>query len=201
MGLTNVDVVKLPSSNAIAAKLARSGSGPVVRPLAPADEALCRALSRETLGAQFAGLGLAEPMLTTLLDQQYHAQQVGYRATYPDAEWLVIEHCGAGVGRLIVSVEPARAADAAAPKLIDAMVPPGGRTLHLVDIAILASARGHGLGSAVIGALEAAARDLGATRLALAVARTNSDAQRLYQRLGFIAGDGEGHVAMVKQLQ
>jgi ribosomal protein S18 acetylase RimI-like enzyme len=52
-------------------------------------------------------------------------------------------------------------------------------------LAVLEAYRGRGIGSALIAAAEAWARDLGLDELRLEVADENADARRLYERLGY----------------
>lgn len=173
-----------------------------VRATAAADAAFCRGLFHEERAPQFAALGLSDAMLTALLDQQYRAQQLGYQQNWPDADDAVIEHRGRSVGRLMLALlpEPPGAgmpiseARGGASHL-------GAGTLHLIDIGISAAARGDGIGTAVIGSLAGAAAMLGASRLSLCVLRGNVRARRLYQRLGFVAGAGDSHIAMIKELR
>ena len=61
-------------------------SGCVLRPMSPADEPFARDLFKADRGLLFADI--PEPMRTALLDQQFRAQQIGYRQTFPDAAHL-----------------------------------------------------------------------------------------------------------------
>lgn len=99
-----------------------------------------------------------------LIAMQWRAQVLGYRQSYPHAFYLVLEHDGAPVGRLVLDQD--------------------GDALRLVDIAILPGERGRGAGSAALRGLQALA---GARRLhlALGVSKSNTAARRLYRRLGF----------------
>ena len=105
---------------------------------------------------------LPEAVRNTLLAQQFRAQTAGYAAQYPNALLAIVEKDGVPVGRVAV--------DATA----------GG--LHLIDIAMTASLRGRGAGSAVLRALMDKV-----PVLTLRVGRTNAGACRLYRRLGFAA--------------
>ncbi len=58
--------------------------------------------------------------------------------------------------------------------------------IHLVNIALLAEARGQGIGSQLIDGLKRVARDQGLA-ITLAVFRTDARAAAFYTRLGFIA--------------
>lgn len=59
-------------------------------------------------------------------------------------------------------------------------------TADLTSFWVRTEARGRGVGSAVIEAAAARARELGATRLTLEVGDHNTTAQRLYARHGFV---------------
>ncbi len=193
-----------PQPGTVVARLRFADPEVAVRPMTAADAPFCRGLFDEERAAQFALLGLGESVLTTLLDQQYRAQQLGYQRTFPDADYAVIEHRGVTVGRLILALTPAWPSSAAVmngQQAAESASPSAPRALHLVDIILMAAARGHGLGTAVIGGLECAAATLGAGRLTLSVLRTNVGARRLYQRLGFVAARGDGHIPMVKELR
>jgi len=144
-------------------------SGLRLRPVSAADDAFVRALFHADRAPQFAGV--PEPMLTMLLDQQFQAQQVGYRGAFPQAEYLVIVSDGQVVGRVIVA-------------FIDA-----------------GEVRGRGIGAEVMTSLGRAAQTLGATSMRLAVLITNARARRLHERLGFVAtGDDGVRIVMVKPL-
>jgi ribosomal protein S18 acetylase RimI-like enzyme len=109
----------------------------------------------------------ADPaFVAQLVAMQQRFQGAGYRARFPDAAWLVLEQGGAPCGRIVVDTGPSE--------------------LRLVDIALLPQARGHGLGSHVMRALQAHAAGLGLP-LTLSVHHTNPRARQLYLTLGFRA--------------
>jgi len=97
------------------------------------------------------------------LRQQFDAQHSFYREQYPAAEWLVIERAGAPLGRLYLDEWEGE--------------------LRLIDIALLADARGGGVGTALLEDLLEAAAAKG-KRLTIHVEQQNP-AMRLYRRLGF----------------
>ncbi len=97
------------------------------------------------------------------LRQQFEAQDAYYREHYENAEFLVLEHDGRAVGRLYLH----RRAD----------------EIRLMDVALLPDARGHGLGTRLLGELQDEARTVGQP-LRIHVERFNP-ALRLYERLGF----------------
>lgn len=69
---------------------------------------------------------------------------------------------------------------------------------HLNDLFVLDSARGQGVGAALMTAAERLARAAGAVSLVLETARTNLVAQRLYERQGYLRD--EVYVTYEKQL-
>jgi ribosomal protein S18 acetylase RimI-like enzyme len=129
----------------------------------PGDEPFRFALFCESR-PELAMLPLEPGMKERLMRQQFSAQSAGYAAQYPQALAAIVEQDGAAAGRLVLDDAPAR--------------------LHLVDIAMPAAMRGRGAGSAVLRALQDAAR-ASARPLRLHVSRGNPGAARLYLRLGF----------------
>ena len=61
----------------------------------------------------------------------------------------------------------------------------GAPSALVEDMVVLPAERGRGLGRALLGAIEAWARDRGATRLQLLADRENAPALRFYDRLGW----------------
>ncbi len=150
-----------------------------------ADAAFDHRLFDEDRGAQFAPLGLNSPLLAMLLDQQFRAQQLGYRTAFPDVENSVIDHASTTVGRLTTAFRARH----------------DSPSLYVVDLLVSAAARGRGIGSAVMRRLDDVALARGATRLSLSVLISNAGARRLYERLGYRAIDDDGvRIAMTKDL-
>lgn len=116
-------------------------------------------------------LGLPEPMLASMLDMQFSAQQSSYRAQFPDADYVVVENMGRPIGRLICHRTESQ--------------------IRLVFIALLPEMRGQGHGRHLIEALQAEAKTAGKT-LSLSVGLHNTGAWRLYDRLGFQAVHDDG---------
>jgi len=127
------------------------------------DQPFLQALFSSVRATPFAALGLPEPMLETMMRQQFHAQSTGHQAQYPDARREIVEADGTAIGRLVSDL--------------------GDRRLHLVDIALAPDWRGQGLGSVLIGQLQDEAHAAGLA-MTLQVARDNP-AANLYARLGF----------------
>jgi RimJ/RimL family protein N-acetyltransferase len=174
-------VAALPA--AVIAGAVLSSRDTSLRPRSEADAAFLRELFHDDRRPQFAGL--PEPMLTTLLDQQLRARQIGYSQAFPDAGHAVIAHCGQPAGQVIFASG------------VDA----GLCFLRLIDIALVPGLRGRGIGTDVITGLGRAAHLRGATESRLSVLSANVPARRLYERLGFVAcGDDGARIAMVRPL-
>jgi ribosomal protein S18 acetylase RimI-like enzyme len=110
------------------------------------------------------------------LQMQFDAQTVHYKKHYHDAEYWVIERDGERVGRLYLHYN------------VD--------DLRIVDIALVPSARGEGIGGRILGQLLDGARERGYT-VSIHVER-NNPALRLYQRLGFRQIDEHGIYFLMK---
>jgi ribosomal protein S18 acetylase RimI-like enzyme len=99
-----------------------------------------------------------------VLDLQLAAQSAQYQAAYPDAQDQLICAAGEPVGRCWTNRSE--------------------HELRLLDITVLSSRRGHGIGRAVLSDLCAQAAAT-AVPLRLTVWHANTAAHRLYERLGF----------------
>ncbi|KAA1426181.1 GNAT family N-acetyltransferase [Nocardioides antri] len=108
-------------------------------------------------------LPLDEEQRDALVRMQFHAQDMHYRQTNPNADVDVIEVDGRLVGRLYVDRRPG--------------------DIRIIDISLLPEDRDAGLGSALIRAVQAEAAASGRT-VSLHVAVGNRAAD-LYVRLGF----------------
>jgi ribosomal protein S18 acetylase RimI-like enzyme len=94
---------------------------------------------------------------------QFNIQRHHYRTYIADADYQVLEHNGAGAGRLYLDIRQTH--------------------LHIVDIALMPAWRGKGLGTAILTALQEAGRARGIA-IGIFVEKFNP-ALRLYRRLGF----------------
>jgi ribosomal protein S18 acetylase RimI-like enzyme len=139
------------------------------------DESFLADLFYEARAHEFLPLGLPRPALEQLLSMQFRAQAMGYASQFPNADDKVIWSGGSRVGRFLVDRN--------------------GSAIQLVDIALLAVFRGHGLGTRLIGELIDEAKSKGVP-LRLHV-RGSNPAARLYEQLGFVATGGDGlNIAM-----
>ena len=158
-------------------------SGPEIRlrTAIAADETFMRRMFKTSRAGDFAAAGLPPAALDMLLEQQFRAQSAGYKAQFPDAVSLIILRHDEPIGRLMLSI--------------------GDRRWRIVDIILLPSARGCGIGTDIIGAVALAARAQGVLELVLSVLSTSVAARRLYLRLGFTeTGEGVVHIEMTKPL-
>lgn len=144
------------------------------------DEPFVRHLFKTARAESFAVAGLPPAALDTLLEQQFRAQSAGYAAQCPDAVSLLIVQRDEPIGRLILHCTT--------------------QCLHIIDIVLLPAERRHGVGTKIIDALEARARQRGVAALTLAVLISNVAARRFYLRQGFAeSGEaGAAHIAMRK---
>ena len=97
------------------------------------------------------------------LASQFDAQRHHYRSHIADGDYRVLEHDGAGAGRLYLDIRQTH--------------------LHVVDIALMPAWRGKGLGTAILTALQENGRAHGMP-VGIFVEKFNP-ALRLYRRLGF----------------
>lgn len=141
----------------------------VWRSARPEDDGFQEVLYRSTrddLLSMMPDPALVEPLMA----MQYRAQVAGYRSSYPHALYLIVEERGEPMGRVVLDI--------------------GADEARLVDIAFLPAARGRGHGTRVLLALREVAARL-ERPLALSVRRANSNARRLYERLGFQTQGGD----------
>lgn len=129
-----------------------------------ADEDFLGKLYFSARSEEFSPFGWDSEQLERFLAMQYKIQKQAYQLQFPDAENLIVWLEKEKIGRLIVN----RSAT----------------DLRLVDISLLPEFRGSGVGTQIITDLqnEAGEKNL---PLTLNVARNNSAAFRLYQKLGF----------------
>jgi ribosomal protein S18 acetylase RimI-like enzyme len=134
-----------------------------LRPEQPDDEAFLFAVYASTRAEELAITGWDEANRSAFLNMQFRAMRLGYRSSFPKAEFSVVTLAGCPVGRLVVD----RNAD----------------EIHVVDVALLPESRNHGLGTTILGNLLSEAQNNGKP-VHLRVQK-GSPANRLYQRLGF----------------
>ncbi|QSX30225.1 GNAT family N-acetyltransferase [Shewanella cyperi] len=106
-----------------------------------------------------------EDFIESVVEMQFRAQTEGYGAQFPNAMYFIIEKHMEKIGRVCVDF--------------------GVNELHLIDIAFLPQATGHGFGRAIIQSFQYCAAQSGLP-MSLNVAQDNPAAKRLYLNLGFM---------------
>jgi ribosomal protein S18 acetylase RimI-like enzyme len=134
-----------------------------IRDASAADEAFFASLYRSTRDDLLA-LPADPSVIDGLIAMQHRLQVAGYRDSYPQALYQVLERDGVAVGRLVTVV-------------VDGEV-------RVVDIAVLPSARRTGVAADALRRLQAQAAGTGRP-VALSVRQDNVAARHLYEALGF----------------
>lgn len=137
--------------------------GYALRPESDDDLPFLAALFASTREDELAIVPWTAEQKQAFLDGQFRAQRHHYRTYNVDCAFDVIERGGEPVGRLYL--EALR------------------RRLHIVDISLMPIARGRGLGTAILTALQDNGRATGRP-VSIMVEKFNP-AMRLYRRLGF----------------
>ncbi|HYJ30832.1 MAG TPA: GNAT family N-acetyltransferase [Allosphingosinicella sp.] len=144
--------------------------GIAYRPATEDDLPLLAEIYISTRREEVAQTGWPAEQQEAFLRHQHAAQHDHYAKAYKDAERLVIERGGEGIGRLYLFE--------------------GAEEMRIVDIALLPDARGAGIGEAI---LRDVCEDVaGRGRIVTIHVEKFNPAQRLYQRLGFVAIEEKG---------
>jgi ribosomal protein S18 acetylase RimI-like enzyme len=151
-------------------KLLHQGVG--LRPAMPDDDAFLRRLYASTRWPEVATWGWPEPEALAFLNQQFDLQQRDFAHRYPEAAWLVVTEGRAPIGRLCLGAASH-----------EGVPDEAAWAVHIIDISLMPSHRGHGIGGALIRAVQDLARSVGSA-VSLSVDPANP-ARRLYCRLGF----------------
>lgn len=135
-----------------------------LQPAAAADQPLLLRLFVESRAGIFAAAGLDEPQLEAMLRSQFQFRSHSYAQEHPAAEdRIVVTVAGERIGRVLIDWS--------------------GKSARLIDIAILQSHQGRGIGTNVLQHCLHEAAERGCS-LQLTVDR-GSRAERLYASLGF----------------
>ena len=134
------------------------------RAVTDADMPFLSALYASTRADELSMTGWPEATKALFVVQQFAAQHGDYARNYPGMERRIVERGGVSIGRAYVDLT--------------------GDAHHLIDIALMPTARGQGLGRAILTDLMAYAALMGKP-VTLSVI-TDNPARRLYERLGFI---------------
>lgn len=137
------------------------------------DLPLLRALYAKSRESELAQMPWPPDAKQAFCDSQFDLQHRHYISQYPPAAaFLVILQKQQPIGRLYLHWSAGE--------------------LRIVDILIATSARRQGIGSALLQGLQKAVSERGVATLSLHVEMHNSEAYRLYRRLGFSEGDCRG---------
>jgi ribosomal protein S18 acetylase RimI-like enzyme len=137
--------------------------GLTFRPMTDADLPFLERVYASTRTEELSVVPWSDEQKAAFCAAQFEAQHAHYQQTYRGAEWMVILHGGAAIGRLyLVEWEHEH---------------------RIIDIALLPEHRGKGFGAAVMRDLLDMAANRGKA-VSIHVEQFNP-AQRLYQRLGF----------------
>ncbi len=140
------------------------------RPMTDDDLLFVAELYASTRAEEVAVTGWPIEHQRAFLAEQHDAQHRHYRIHYADALWLILERDGVPVGRLYLAQWECE--------------------LRVIDISLVPSCRGQGIGAAVLRDVQnlARVRDLG---VSIHVEK-NNPARRLYDRLGFVLAEDKG---------
>jgi ribosomal protein S18 acetylase RimI-like enzyme len=151
-------------------------SGLTIRPARDSDKVFISTLYRAVRN-DLRLVDAEEDFVEMLIEQQHHAQTVGYGEMFPDAMYFIVEKHTEKIGRIVVDF--------------------GMNDVRLVDLAFIPVAQGKGYGSEVIQMLQQAAA-VNRVPLTLSVMTHNYAAKALYVRLGFVLLNDRGtHEEMV----
>lgn len=140
------------------------------RPLAEEDFEFIEALYLSTRAEEMALSDWPEAQKHDFLTQQHRAQHHHYKTYYPNAERLILEREGAAIGRLYVDIWT--------------------HEIRIVDISLVPSERGHGVGEALLRDVIEWAASM-SKGVSIHVEKFNP-ARNLYLRLGFAVTEDKG---------
>jgi ribosomal protein S18 acetylase RimI-like enzyme len=135
-----------------------------LRPVEPGDEPFLFEVYSSTRADEMAAWGWNAAQQEAFLRLQFNGQQGFYRMQYPGAEHRIILFNAQPVGRMIVIRSD--------------------EEVRLADIVVLPQYRNRGIGASLIKDLCAEAEGKGLP-VRLQVLKSNHDAARLYERMGF----------------
>lgn len=144
--------------------------------MTPADEPFLLRVYASTRAAELAAVPWSEAEKDKFVAMQFEAQRADYERRFPDANHSVILSGGVPVGRIWID----RASS----------------EIRLLDVALLTDHRNQGIGTDLVRELIDEAR-AAALPLRHSVYKSNRDALRLYERLGFhVVEDFDAYVLM-----
>jgi ribosomal protein S18 acetylase RimI-like enzyme len=138
-------------------------SGLSLRPARPSDRAFIESLYNSTRD-DLRLIDADRDFIETLIDQQHHAQTLGYSERFPDAVYFIVEVQQERIGKVSIDFNQ--------------------NEIRIIDLSLIPTARGKGYGAEIIRALKKASCSV-CTPLVLNVYKNNFIAKQLYQTEGF----------------
>lgn len=144
----------------------------LLRPERPEDESfLLRLFTLNNIGILHQA-GLPQEMIDQLIVMQHRSQTATYRGMFPDAQFWIVEHGGAPIGRYIEHDEE--------------------NAIYIVDVALLPDHQAAGIGPALVRDTQRACGSRGrGTRAKVMV--TNEPSLKMLRRLGFVETETDAH--------
>lgn len=158
------------SAEPFALRLAAACSGLAFTAEEEADIPVLRQLYASVREEELRAVAWSEPQKQAFIDAQFDLQRQHYRAHYPGAEFLVVREADEPIGRIYLHASASE--------------------IRLMDIVLLPSVRGRGLGSSLLTALIAEARREQRT-ITLHV-EPNNPARQWYEQQGFVLIEDRG---------
>ncbi len=147
-----------------------SSTGLLIRPARDNDKPFIAALHNTTRD-DLRLIDAERDFIETLIEQQHHAQTVGYGQSFPNALYFIIEMQFERIGQIVVDF--------------------GMNDVRLVDFSLIPAARGKGFGKQIVQILQNAAAT-NQVPLTLSVQTINLTARALYLNLGFVITESNG---------
>lgn len=148
-----------------------------LRPAEPSDDTFLFRVYASTRSGELAPLPWTNEQKESFLKMQFDAQNLYYRENYPDASFDIILADGKPIGRLYVARWP--------------------EEIRIMDIALLPTHRGGGIGTKLLRHLVSESEEVGKP-LTIHVERFNP-ALGLYERLGFRVVADKGVYLLMKR--
>jgi RimJ/RimL family protein N-acetyltransferase len=157
-----------------------------LRPMTDADQPLLAALYGSFRAYEMARMTWTDLQKQAFVAEQFRLQHQHFTTHFPDCDFWIVER--APPGRLGGAADP-----------IGRLYADRSRAVwRVVDLGLFPTARGCGVGGALLAWLQAGVRAAGAQGCDLHVMIANPRAQALYARLGFeVAGETGGYRHMI----
>lgn len=146
-----------------------------IRPARDNDKAFVESLFKSTRD-DLRLIDAEHDYIENLIEQQHHAQTVGYGEQFPNAMYFIIEKQNERIGRVVIDF--------------------GANEVRIVDIAFIPVARNNGYGASIIRALKHTAAQVCAP-MVLSVSRMNLRAKSFYLSEGFQVEESDDAIELM----